>query len=94
MFSRISGNNDHTIPTGIGDLIRQKVATSPVSGYGDRFTKIFAHIMASPEWDMSEKRLNDLKEFKSMDLGLDGFSSFMNTGSGKDSDFKLFKSSF
>ena len=34
--------------------------------------------MASPEWDMSEKRLNDLKEFKSMDLGLDGFSSFRN----------------
>ena len=50
--------------------------------------------MASPEWDMSEKRLNDLKEFEAMDLGLDGFSSFMNTGPRKEGDFRLFKSSF
>jgi len=50
--------------------------------------------MASPEWDMSEKRLNDLKEFEAMDLGLDGFSSFMNTGRAKEGDFRLFKSSF
>ena len=50
--------------------------------------------MASPEWDMSEKRLNDLKEFEAMDLGLDGFSSFMNSGPRKEGDFRLFKSSF
>ena len=50
--------------------------------------------MASPEWDMSEKRLNDLKDFKSMDLGLGEFCSFMNTGPRKEDDFRLFKSSF
>jgi len=33
-------------------------------------------------------RLNDLKELKSVDVGLDGFSSFMNTGPRKESDFR------
>ena len=66
---------------------------TPASGYGDRFTKIFAHMMATPEWDMSEQRLKDLESFKSMDLGLDGFSSFMNSGPREKGHF-VFKSSF
>ena len=63
---------------------------SLVSGYGDRFTKLFANIMAIPELNSPgvEKRLSDLKEFKSIDVGSDGFSSLMNTGPRKDGDFR------